>query len=54
LKPKQPASGQFHVTGAHQFLDLRIQPAVEYYFEEGELGMPATFSRTAEERRAGF
>jgi hypothetical protein len=54
LKENQQAQGQFHVTGAHQFHDLQVQAGTEYYFEQGELAMPAKFTATAEERKAGF
>jgi hypothetical protein len=54
LKENQQAQGQFHVTGAHQFHDLEVQVGTEYYFEQGELAMPAKFTPTAEERKAGF
>jgi hypothetical protein len=54
LKENQKTQGQFHVTGAHQFLDLQVQSGTEYYFEEGELAMPAKFDSTREERKAGF
>jgi hypothetical protein len=33
---------------------LTIQAVREFYFEEGELMMPATFDDTAEERKSGF
>jgi hypothetical protein len=33
---------------------LTIQAVREFYFEEGELMMPATFEDTAEERKSGF
>jgi hypothetical protein len=33
---------------------LTIQAVREFYFEEGELMMPATFKDTAEERKSGF
>jgi hypothetical protein len=55
LKEEQHAQGQFHVTGAHQFHDLQVQSGTEYYFEEGELAMPANLEApTAEERKSGF
>jgi hypothetical protein len=31
-----------------------VQAGTEYYFEEGELAMPATFEQTPEEAKAGF
>jgi len=33
---------------------LTVQAVREFYFEEGELMMPATFDDTAEERKSGF
>jgi hypothetical protein len=33
---------------------LSVRAVREFYFEEGELRMPATFSTTAEEKKAGF
>jgi hypothetical protein len=33
---------------------LQIEGLTEFYFEEGELRMPATFDPTAEEKKAGF
>jgi hypothetical protein len=54
LKAKEKTHARGHVTGAHQFLDLQIEPGVEFYFEEGELLSPAIFEETTEERKAGF
>ena len=54
LSHDQPSRGRFHVSGAHEFLDLDVQPGTEFYFEEGELAMPPTFERTPEEKKAGF
>jgi hypothetical protein len=31
-----------------------MQAGTEYYFEEGELAMPAVFNQTAEEKKSGF
>ncbi len=33
---------------------LSLRASTEFYFEEGELKMPATFDATAEEKKAGF
>lgn len=33
---------------------LTVQAVREFYFEEGELMMPATFNDTGEERKSGF
>ncbi len=46
LKERQQAGGQFHVSGAHQFLKLQVQLGTELYFEEGELLVPPTFDDT--------
>ena len=58
IKEKEKVSGQGHVTGAHQFLQLEIQADVEFYFEEGELSSrrmtDEMFDPTPEERSAGF
>ena len=55
IKENERAQAQSHVTGAHQFLDLKVQAGTEYYFEEGELAIPPQFSeQTLEERKAGF
>jgi hypothetical protein len=54
LKEGEALSGRGLVTGAHQFLDLRIKADVELYFEEGELFIPPTFKQTTEEKRSGF
>ena len=44
----------FQVANAAQVLDLPVEAGTEYYFEEGELAMPAVFSQTAEEKKSGF
>ncbi len=54
LKERQQAEGQFHVSGAHQFLKLQVQSGTELYFEQGELRVPATFDATSEEKKSGF
>jgi len=55
IRQGQSATGEFHVTGAHQFLNLRIRAGTEFYFEEGELRIPVLFPcPTAEEIRSGF
>jgi hypothetical protein len=54
IREGEALSGRAHVTGAHQFLDLRITAAVELYFEEGELFVPPTFAQTPEEKKSGF
>jgi hypothetical protein len=54
LREGEALSGRGLVTGAHQFLDLRIKADVELYFEEGELLVPPTMDQTPEERKSGF
>lgn len=58
IQEKEKLTGQGHVTGAHQFLQLQIQAGVEFYFEEGELSSSKMtdemFDPTPEERKAGF
>ena len=54
LKERQQAEGQFHVSGAHQFLKLQVQSGTEFYFEQGELRVPATFDATSQEKKSGF
>jgi hypothetical protein len=54
IKENQQAPGQFQVTGTPQIFGSAVQAGVEYYFEEGELAMPATFEQTPEEAKAGF
>lgn len=54
LREGEALSGRGHVTGAHQFLDLRIKADVELYFEEGELLTPPTMDQTPEEKKSGF
>lgn len=55
VKEQERVVGKAHVSGAHQFLQLDIQPTVEWYFEEGELSSAdGSFKRTPEEKKAGF
>jgi hypothetical protein len=54
IKENEQAKAQFRVATASQLLDLPIQAGTEYYFEEGELAMPAVFNQTAEEKNSGF
>ena len=54
IKENEQAKAQFQVATASQLLDLPIQAGTEYYFEEGELAMPAVFNQTAEEKNSGF
>ena len=58
LQAGETTSARAHVTGAHQFLDVKITVRAEQYFEEGELSTTrmsgAMFDQTKEERKAGF
>jgi len=54
IKENQQAPGKFQVIGTPQSFESAVQAGIEYYFEEGELAMPATFDQTPEEARAGF
>jgi hypothetical protein len=58
LQAKESTPARAHVTGAHQFLDVKITVQAEHYFEEGELSASTMtggmFDQTKEERKAGF
>jgi len=54
LREGDALSGRGQVTGAHQFVDLRIKAEVELYFEEGELFTSPTMKQTPEEKKSGF
>jgi hypothetical protein len=58
LQAKESTPARAHVTGAHQFLDVKITVQAEDYFEEGELSASrmsgGMFDQTKEERKAGF
>ena len=54
IKENEQAKAQFQVANTSQALDLPLQAGTEYYFEEGELAVPAVFSQTAEEKKSGF
>jgi hypothetical protein len=54
IKENEQAKAHFQVANAAQVLDLPVEAGTEYYFEEGELAMPAVFSQTAEEKKSGF
>lgn len=58
IKEQEKLTGQGHVTGAHQFLDLHLEAKTEFYFEESELAARSmtdeTFKPTPEEIKAGF
>jgi hypothetical protein len=55
LLERQEAVGEVRDAGATAApLKVRFKAGTEFYFEEGELRVPATFEPTAAERRAGF
>lgn len=54
IKEKQKASGVFQMAGSSASKPLQIEAVKEFYFEEGELRVPATFDPTVEEKRSGF
>ncbi len=54
IRETEKVAGQGHVTGAHQFLELKITANTELYFEEGELMADEMFDPTPEESEAGF
>ncbi len=55
LREKQEAAGEIRgLAGASGPLKVKIAVGVEFYFEEGELRVPATFKPTAAEREVGF
>jgi hypothetical protein len=56
LRSNEVATGeiQLHGAGAPGTLKIELETGVEFYFEEGELRSPATFSQTMEEQSAGF
>lgn len=54
LKEKQKASGQSQISGSTASRPVQIEVVREFYFEQGELRVPAIFDPTAEEQRSGF
>lgn len=55
LMERQEAVGEVRdAGGAAAPLKVRFKAGTEFYFEEGELRVPANFNPTATERRAGF
>ncbi|HVG18609.1 MAG TPA: hypothetical protein VNI02_06115 [Blastocatellia bacterium] len=55
LLEKQEATGEVKdASGASGPLRVKVKAGVEYYFEEGELRVPASFTTTAAERTARF
>jgi hypothetical protein len=54
LKEKQETDGEITTSTTSGAKKIHIKVNRELYFEEGELQVPAKFSTTAEERKAGF
>ncbi len=55
LAETQPAVGEVRdAAAAGDPLKVRFKALTEFYFEEGELRVPAEFEQTAAERKAGF
>ena len=54
IKENEQTTAHFQVANAAQVLELPVETGTEYYFEEGELAMPAVFNQTPEERKSGF
>jgi hypothetical protein len=55
LKEGHEAAGEIQgLDGAHGPLKVNVKADVEFYFEEGELRVPAIFAPTAAEIKAGF
>ena len=52
LRPAEKAQAEIRIGGSP--VRAQIQAVREFYFEEGELLSPPTFSSTTEERKAGF
>ena len=53
IKAKQRASGTSLIGGGNP-KPLQVEALREFYFEEGELMVPAKFEPTVEERKSGF
>jgi hypothetical protein len=55
LTEKQEAVGEVRdASGTASPLNVKFKAGSEFYFEEGELRVPAVFGQTVAERRAGF
>lgn len=55
LREKQEAMGEIRgLGGAASAMKVKVKADVEYYFEEGELRVPAEFATTTAEKEAGF
>lgn len=54
IKEKQKASGLFQLSETGGSRPVQVEVVREFYFEEGELRVPAVFNPTLEEKRSGF
>jgi hypothetical protein len=54
VRENEQVQVQLQGADASQLLAVPIEAGREYYFEEGELAMPASLEQTAEERKSGF
>jgi hypothetical protein len=54
LKEKQRIAGELKVDNAPAMKTIQIEVNREFYFEEGELHVPADFDTTSVEKQAGF
>jgi hypothetical protein len=54
LRTNEAVAAEIHPTEAQPVPPLTIQVNTEYYFEEGELFVPAEFEPTPLEKEAGF
>jgi hypothetical protein len=54
LRENQRVAGEMKVDNAQAPKTIHVEVDREFYFEEGELQMPADFDTTPEEQRAGF
>jgi len=54
IKEKQKASGLVQPSGTGGAKPVQVEVVKEFYFEEGELRVPANFNPTAEEKNSGF
>jgi hypothetical protein len=54
IKENEQVQTQVQLANASQLVNVPVKAGAEYYFEEGELAMPAVFDQTSEEKKAGF
>ncbi len=54
LKEKQQADGEIRVSDNLTSQKIHAVVTREFYFEEGELSIPAKFETTPEEKKGGF